>query len=54
MSTRSPARPIYVIRLRPNPGVDAIRALRRALKILLRSCGMRTLSIDEEKTNAAS
>jgi hypothetical protein len=42
-------RPIYVIRLRPNPGVDAIRALRRALKILLRGFGMRCLSIDEEK-----
>jgi hypothetical protein len=49
MIAPSPARPTYLIRLRPEPGVDAIHALRRALKILLRGFGMRCLSIDEEK-----
>jgi hypothetical protein len=36
MTARTPARPTYLVRLRPEPGVDAARALRRALKILLR------------------
>jgi hypothetical protein len=41
MTARPPARPIYVIRLRPERGVDAIRALRLVLKYLLRRFGMR-------------
>jgi hypothetical protein len=44
-----PTRPIYVLRLRPERGVDAIRALRFVLKYLLRRCGMRALSVEEEK-----
>jgi hypothetical protein len=49
MSTRSPARPIYCLRLQPGPGVDGVRALRNALKFLLRRWGLRVISIDEEK-----
>jgi hypothetical protein len=44
--------PIYVIRLCPERGVDAIKSLRRALKFLLRQCQLRCLSIEEEKDNA--
>jgi hypothetical protein len=42
-------RVIYVLRLVALPGVDAIRALRWALKGLLRKHGLRCLSIDREK-----
>jgi hypothetical protein len=41
MTARPHARPIYVIPLRPERGVDAIRALRLVLKYLLRRFGMR-------------
>jgi len=41
-------RPIFLLRLRPEKTVSSpIRALRRSLKFLLRSCGLRALSIDE-------
>jgi hypothetical protein len=41
-------RPIYLLRLRPEKKVSSpIRALRRGLKFLLRSCSLRALSIDE-------
>jgi hypothetical protein len=41
-------RPQYVLRLRPEPHVDdPIRALRAGLKLLLRRCGLRALSIEE-------
>jgi hypothetical protein len=46
-------RPIFVLRLQPGPGVDGVRALRVALKFLLRRWGLRVISIDEEK-NAQS
>lgn len=42
-------RPIFIIRLRPLPGVDAIRAQRAALKVLLRRFGLRALSVDQEE-----
>ena len=42
--------PIFVVRLRPEPDVaDPIRALRHALKELLRWYGMRVIQIDQEK-----
>ena len=44
-------RPIYIIRLRAQPDVDAIRALRNALKVLLRRFGLKCLSIEVETTN---
>jgi len=47
MSTRRPG-PIFVIRLRAGPKVDAIRALRAALKVLGRRFGLRAISIRAE------
>jgi hypothetical protein len=41
-------RPIYRLRLQPLPRVDAIKALRAALKSLLRQFGLRALSIEVE------
>ena len=40
-------RPVFVITLRPLPGVDPVRALRAALKLLLRRFGLRCVSISE-------
>jgi len=41
-------RPIFLLRLRPEKTVSRpVHALRRGLKFLLRSCGLRALSIDE-------
>jgi hypothetical protein len=40
-------RPIYTIAFRPEPGVDAIRALRAILKIALRRFGMKALRVNE-------
>jgi hypothetical protein len=40
-------RPIFTIRLRPLPGVDGIRALRAALKALLRRFGLQAISVEE-------
>jgi hypothetical protein len=43
-------RPIFVVRLRPEPGVDdAIRALRQALKVLLRRFGLCALDVHAER-----
>jgi hypothetical protein len=39
----------FIIKLRPLPGVDAIKALRRGLKHLLRYCGLRCTEVREEK-----
>jgi hypothetical protein len=41
-------RPVYVLRLRPEPGIDGARALRFALKRLLRDYGMRCLGARPE------
>jgi hypothetical protein len=40
-------RPIYVVVLRPERGIDGVRALRNGLKYLLRACGLRALSVRE-------
>jgi hypothetical protein len=48
MSTR-PSGPIFVLRLRAGPKVDAIRALRAALKVLGRRFGLRAISITAEQ-----
>ena len=37
-------RPVFVLHLRPEPGVDAERALRRLLKTALRAFGLRALA----------
>lgn len=42
-------RPVYRIEVRPEPGADDIRALRHALKALLRRFRLRCLSIAEVK-----
>jgi len=46
-------RPTYALKLRAEPGVDAIHALRAVLKTMLRRYGLRCLSayeINEEKS----
>jgi hypothetical protein len=37
----------FTLVLRPLPGTDGIRALRRVLKFALRSCGLRSVSCEE-------
>lgn len=49
MTALPSTRPIYVLRLRPERGVDAVRARRFVLKYLLRRFGMRAVSVEEEK-----
>jgi hypothetical protein len=39
----------FVLRLRAEPGVDAIRALRALLKVALRRHGLRCTSIKQEE-----
>jgi hypothetical protein len=39
---------LFVLKLRPLPGVDAIRALRHVLKRLLRTYGLRCVDLREE------
>jgi hypothetical protein len=46
---RSCDRPTYALRLRAEPGVNAIHALRAVLKNMLRRYGLRCLSAYEEK-----
>ena len=46
----NPRRPIFVLRLRPEPRIDTIRALRAALKVLLLRHGLRCVSLTEEST----
>jgi hypothetical protein len=40
-------RHIYELRLRPEPGVNAIHALRAVLKVALRQFGMKCISCEE-------
>jgi hypothetical protein len=48
--TTKPAkeRPIYLIELRPEPGVDPVLALRALLKISLRRFGLRCVAVHED------
>jgi hypothetical protein len=39
-------RPLFVLKLRPEPGVDGTRALRRFLKVALRSFRLRCISAE--------
>jgi hypothetical protein len=41
-------RPVFVLRLHPEPGADAIRGLRGLLKVALRRFQLRCVSCDEE------
>jgi hypothetical protein len=43
------ARSVYVVKLRPEPGIDAIKALRALLKRALRTHRSRALSVEEER-----
>jgi len=43
----------FVITLVPTPGTDPIRSLRRGLKLLLRVCGLRAISIRERPNRKA-
>lgn len=40
--------PVYILRLTPAPGTDGIKALRLALKVLLRRFGLRCVSVEQE------
>jgi hypothetical protein len=42
-------RPVYVLRLRPLPGINGLLALRHALKRLLRDHGLAYLEVREEE-----
>jgi hypothetical protein len=42
-------RPTFIIHLRPEPRVDAARALRGALKVLLRRFGLRAVDVRRAK-----
>jgi hypothetical protein len=42
------SRESYVLILRPEPGIDSIRALRAALKFLLRRLGLRAVTVTEQ------
>jgi hypothetical protein len=42
-------RPVFVVRLRADPEIDGIKALRLALKILWRRFGLKCLSAQIEK-----
>jgi hypothetical protein len=44
----------YVLVLQPEPGVDAVRALRWVLKRLLRQWGLHCVDIHEEADNSAT
>jgi len=49
-TTTKPAakdRPVYVLELRPEPGVDPVLALRALLKVPLRRFGLRCISATE-------
>jgi hypothetical protein len=56
MNTEAPipakSRPIYTLRLRPEPHIiNPIHALRGALKVLLRRFGLRCVSAEQEENN---
>lgn len=41
----------YLLILRPEPGIDAVRALRAALKVLKRRYGLKVVSVMEEESD---
>jgi hypothetical protein len=42
-------RPTFLLTIRPEPGIDAIKALRFGLKALLRRYGLRCLAVVEDR-----
>jgi hypothetical protein len=53
-SARGTARPHFVLVLRPEPGVDGTRALRRFLKVALRSFRLRCIRAEEVRQAEAA
>jgi hypothetical protein len=45
---KRPGRPTFTLRLRAEPHVDPVRALRAALKVLFRRFGLRCVSARED------
>lgn len=43
--------PVFLVRLRALPGVDGVKALKAALKTLLRRYGLKCLSVEVEPAN---
>lgn len=52
--TARQSRPVYIVALKPLPGVNGIRALRGALKVLKRCFGLQATSIHETKNERAA
>ena len=46
---RAKERPTFTVVLRPEPGVEPIRALRFALKFLLRRFKLRAIQVEENR-----
>jgi hypothetical protein len=46
-TTPAKSRPVFTLKLRPEPGIDPVHALRHALKRLLRTYGLRCVSVEE-------
>jgi hypothetical protein len=44
-------RPVFVVKLRPEPHVDGVRALRALLKTSLRRFGLRCVAAEEGQRN---
>jgi hypothetical protein len=53
-SARGAERPHFVLVLRPEPGVDGTRALRRFLKVALRSFGLHCIRAEEVRQAEAA
>jgi hypothetical protein len=51
MALRGELETVFLVRLRALPGVDGVRALRAALKTLLRRYGLKRLSVEVETVN---
>jgi hypothetical protein len=52
--TTAKDRPVYILKLRPEPQVvDPVRALRAVLKRLLRQHGFKCITVYEDSTNSA-
>jgi len=48
-TTKPAERPVSVLELRPEPGVDPVLALRALLKVTLRRFGLRCISAHENQ-----
>jgi hypothetical protein len=46
-TSKASERPLYLLTLRPERSVDAERALRRLLKVALRTFGLKCISVEQ-------